>query len=69
MFIAAACVAYYGAFTSVYRAELIDLWTNRCNELEIPCSGEFSLVKVSLYLLVHTYVVKKVSSYSSSYSV
>lgn len=46
MFIAAACVAYYGAFTSLYRVQLIDLWTNKCAELEIPCSGEFSLVKV-----------------------
>ena len=46
VFVAAACVAYYGAFTSVYRTELIEQWTNRCAELEIPCSGEFSLVKV-----------------------
>jgi len=47
VFVAAACVAYYGAFTSVYRTELIDQWTQRCTELEIPCSPEFSLVKVS----------------------
>lgn len=46
VFIAAACVAYYGAFTSVYRSELIAQWTESCNSLEIPCSGEFSLVKV-----------------------
>lgn len=51
VFVAAACVAYYGAFTSVYRTELIEQWTTRCAELEVPCSGEFSLVKVTCILV------------------
>ncbi|XP_065911794.1 dynein axonemal heavy chain 6-like [Dysidea avara] len=46
VFIAAACVAYYGAFTSSYRHELVESWTARCKELEIPVSDELSLVSV-----------------------
>ncbi|XP_077994098.1 dynein axonemal heavy chain 6-like [Glandiceps talaboti] len=46
VFVAAACVAYYGAFTSTYRNELVERWTERCKELEIPVSDDLSLVKV-----------------------
>ncbi|XP_070535810.1 dynein axonemal heavy chain 6-like isoform X2 [Ptychodera flava] len=46
VFVAAACVAYYGAFTSTYRNELVERWTDRCKELEIPVSDDLSLVKV-----------------------
>ncbi|KAF2878695.1 hypothetical protein ILUMI_27474 [Ignelater luminosus] len=44
--ISAACVAYLGAFTSNYRKELIFEWINRCQELEIPYSENFSLITV-----------------------
>ncbi|XP_074520194.1 dynein axonemal heavy chain 6 [Halichoeres trimaculatus] len=45
-FIAAACVAYYGAFTSHYRQLLIDQWINQCKELNIPISPNFSLINI-----------------------
>ena len=46
VFVAAACVAYYGAFTSTYRAELVDHWCQRCQQLEIPVSDGLSLLSV-----------------------
>ncbi|MGH0158032.1 UNVERIFIED_CONTAM: hypothetical protein FKN15_035543 [Acipenser sinensis] len=46
VFIAAACVAYYGAFTSHYRQLLIDWWIKRCQELQIPISSNFSLINI-----------------------
>ncbi|XP_072373357.1 dynein axonemal heavy chain 6 [Scyliorhinus torazame] len=46
VFIAAACVAYYGAFTSKYRQSLIDDWIEGCTELGIPISGDFSLINI-----------------------
>uniref|UniRef100_A0A8P4KSK9 AAA+ ATPase domain-containing protein n=1 Tax=Dicentrarchus labrax TaxID=13489 RepID=A0A8P4KSK9_DICLA len=42
VFIAAACVAYYGAFTSHYR----QLWIIQCQELYIPISSSFSLINI-----------------------
>ncbi|KAM3865367.1 dynein axonemal heavy chain 6 [Diretmus argenteus] len=55
VFIAAACVAYYGAFTFHYRQLLIDLWKARCQELNIPISGNFSLIDI----LGDPYVIRK----------
>ncbi|XP_029367943.1 dynein heavy chain 6, axonemal [Echeneis naucrates] len=46
VFIAAACVAYYGAFTSHYRQLLIDQWIKQCQELKIPISSSFSLINI-----------------------
>ncbi|GAA6230347.1 dynein heavy chain 6, axonemal-like [Lates japonicus] len=46
VFIAAACVAYYGAFTSHYRQLLIDQWIIQCQELNIPISSSFSLTNI-----------------------
>ncbi|KAM4603925.1 LOW QUALITY PROTEIN: dynein axonemal heavy chain 6-like [Polymixia lowei] len=46
VFIAAACVAYYGAFTSHYRQLLIDQWMAQCQELAIPISSNFSLINI-----------------------
>ncbi|CAE1329165.1 DNAH [Acanthosepion pharaonis] len=46
VFVSAACVAYYGAFTSVYRKELVDGWISHCVRLEIPISDGLTLVKV-----------------------
>ncbi|KAK2919405.1 hypothetical protein Q8A73_003776 [Channa argus] len=46
VFIAAACVAYYGAFTSHYRQLLIDQWTIQCQDLNIPISSSFSLINI-----------------------
>lgn len=46
VFIGAACVAYYGAFTSSYRAELLNGWILRCRELEVPVSDNITLMGV-----------------------
>ncbi|XP_078448652.1 dynein axonemal heavy chain 6 [Lampetra planeri] len=46
VFIASACVAYYGAFTSHYRQMLIDRWISRCQELGIPINANFSLIGI-----------------------
>ncbi|XP_042305526.1 dynein axonemal heavy chain 6 [Sceloporus undulatus] len=46
VFIASACVAYYGAFTAHYRQMLIDLWIKQCQDLDIPISSDFSLINI-----------------------
>uniref|UniRef100_UPI00398F6457 dynein axonemal heavy chain 6 isoform X2 n=1 Tax=Pristiophorus japonicus TaxID=55135 RepID=UPI00398F6457 len=46
VFIAAACVAYYGAFTATYREMLIDQWIKGCMKLDIPISTGFSLINI-----------------------
>ncbi|XP_012945211.2 dynein heavy chain 6, axonemal [Aplysia californica] len=46
VFISAACVAYYGAFTSEYRHQLVEGWSERCRELEIPVTEGMSLETV-----------------------
>ncbi|KAM3623278.1 uncharacterized protein V6R79_009492 [Siganus canaliculatus] len=42
--VAAACVAYYGAFTSHYRELLVGQWKIKCQEMNIPISSTFSLI-------------------------
>jgi dynein heavy chain len=44
IFLSAACVAYYGAFTASYRQELRKTWIQKCMQLNIPVSPLFSLV-------------------------
>nr|XP_035128016.2 dynein axonemal heavy chain 6 isoform X3 [Callithrix jacchus] len=46
VFIAAACVAYYGAFTAQYRQSLIECWIQDCQSLEIPIDPSFSLINI-----------------------
>ncbi|XP_054978204.1 dynein axonemal heavy chain 6 [Sorex araneus] len=46
VFIAAACVAYYGAFTTKYRQKLIEYWIEGCQELDIPIDTSFSLINI-----------------------
>ncbi|XP_036080214.1 dynein heavy chain 6, axonemal isoform X7 [Rousettus aegyptiacus] len=46
VFIAAACVAYYGAFTAQYRQLLRECWIQDCQSLEIPISPSFSLINI-----------------------
>lgn len=45
IFLCSACIAYYGAFTSSYRSELVQLWIAKCREMEIPVSESFSLIE------------------------
>ncbi|XP_038615472.1 dynein heavy chain 6, axonemal [Tachyglossus aculeatus] len=46
VFIAAACVAYYGAFTAQYRQLLIDCWIKQCQNLGIPINPDFSVINI-----------------------
>ncbi|XP_061765226.1 dynein axonemal heavy chain 6 [Nerophis ophidion] len=55
VFIAAACVAYYGAFTSHYRKLLVDEWIIQCQNLNIPISSSFNLINI----LGDPYVIQK----------
>lgn len=44
--VSAACVAYLGAFSTQYRDEMCTQWVIKCQEQQIPSSGEFFLLKV-----------------------
>ncbi|XP_043065698.2 dynein axonemal heavy chain 6 [Drosophila bipectinata] len=44
--VAAACVAYLGAFSNEYRRDMSALWVTKCREHKIPSSGDFNLLKV-----------------------
>ncbi|XP_071080158.1 dynein axonemal heavy chain 6-like [Haliotis cracherodii] len=44
--LAAAGVAYLGAFTARYRRDLTAVWLNMCGDRDIPISQEFDLVKI-----------------------
>ena len=46
VFVSAACVAYYGAFTSTYRQELVQNWSERCKELHIPVTEGMTVINV-----------------------
>lgn len=39
--VAAACVAYLGAFSTSYRRNLCKMWVAECQKYEIPSSKEF----------------------------
>ena len=43
VFLGAACVSYYGAFTGTYRNEIVDHWVEEAKERKIPVSESFSL--------------------------
>ena len=43
VFLSAACIAYFGAFTGAYRNDLVEKWVERCQELDIPVSDDCSL--------------------------
>ncbi|KAJ8737519.1 hypothetical protein PYW08_000114 [Mythimna loreyi] len=44
--IASGCIAYFGAFPTTYRRELVIKWIDQCKELEIPASSTFDLIEV-----------------------
>jgi dynein heavy chain len=46
VFLSAACISYYGAFTAPYRDELVRLWHEKLQDLEVDCSSVPSLVTV-----------------------
>jgi len=41
--LSAACISYYGAFTGVYRAEMVNYWLTTCRGRKIPVSDDYSL--------------------------
>ena len=43
VFLSAACISYYGAFTGIYWEELVKRWVSKCIEKKIPTSSLFSL--------------------------
>ena len=43
MFLSAACIAYYGAFTGTYRQELVASWIQNCKQAAIPVSDDCTL--------------------------
>jgi dynein heavy chain len=46
VFVAAACVAYFGAFTSSYRQALVEKWIAKCKELGIPVTSNMRIADV-----------------------
>ena len=42
VFVGAACVAYFGAFTNHYRQMLVKNWVDRCVQLKIPVTASFT---------------------------
>jgi len=46
VFLSAACISYYGAFTGIYREELVTKWVTKCIAKKIPTSSSFSLKDV-----------------------
>ncbi|XP_022832877.1 dynein heavy chain 6, axonemal [Spodoptera litura] len=44
--IASGCIAYFGAFPTNYRRELVVKWIDQCKELKIPASETFDLITV-----------------------
>ena len=46
VFLSAACISYYGAFTGIYREKLVEIWVKKCIEKKIPTDKNFSLKNV-----------------------
>jgi dynein heavy chain len=46
VFVSSACVAYYGAFPSLYRQELVKNWVEGCKEHKIPVADNPSIINV-----------------------
>lgn len=43
VFLSSAAISYYGPFTGVYRAEIVDAWLKSIKETGIPCGDTFDL--------------------------
>jgi dynein heavy chain len=40
VFLCSVCISYYGAFSGVYREELVSSWIQQCKDEEIPVSND-----------------------------
>lgn len=58
VFISAASVAYYGAFPSNYRQELVKQWTEGAKEHNIPISDNPNIIEV----LAHPFMIRQWNS-------
>jgi len=43
VFLSSAAISYYGPFTGVYRAEIVDAWLKAVKDVGIPCGDSFDL--------------------------
>eukprot|EP00742_Colponemidia_sp_Colp-10_P007071 GILJ01007591.1.p1 GENE.GILJ01007591.1~~GILJ01007591.1.p1 ORF type:complete len:2165 (-),score=376.69 GILJ01007591.1:179-6499(-) len=43
VFVSAACISYFGAFTGSYRQDLVSQWVKACQDKRVPISADFSL--------------------------
>jgi len=43
VFLGSACISYYGAFTGVYRDQVVEEWIKMCQDKAIPVSGNCTL--------------------------
>ena len=46
VFLSCACISYFGAFTGIYRQNLVSGWVKSCLDKGIPTSQDFSLIKI-----------------------
>jgi len=46
VFISAACIAYFGAFTGTYREKLVAQWLESTQAKGIPVAENFDLIKI-----------------------
>ena len=46
VFVAAACISYYGPFTGVFRERLVAKWVADCKDMDIPVSDKFDMAQV-----------------------
>lgn len=46
VFISCGCISYYGAFTGVYREQMVTAWLNECKKRKIPISEDYNIIKV-----------------------
>ena len=46
VFISCGCISYYGAFTGLYREQMVKAWLNECIDRKIPISEDFNIIKV-----------------------
>jgi len=43
VFIASACICYYGPFEGTYRENLVTKWEEKCLELALPVGEKFDI--------------------------
>ena len=46
VFISCGCISYYGAFTGLYREQMVKLWREECIKRKIPISEDYNIIKV-----------------------